>query len=64
MQACFANFIKTGNPNGAGLPPWPAITASHGAGDGSPLMALDVQLKTIAAEDGARHAFQERQVKP
>lgn len=25
-QAYFVNFIKTGNPNGAGLPEWPAYT--------------------------------------
>ena len=24
MQAYFVNFIKTGNPGGPGLPPWPA----------------------------------------
>ena len=27
MQAYFVNFIKTGNPNGAGLPNWPAYGA-------------------------------------
>jgi para-nitrobenzyl esterase len=27
MQAYFANFVKTGNPNGAGLPEWPAYAA-------------------------------------
>jgi para-nitrobenzyl esterase len=56
VQAYFANFIKTGNPNGAGLPNWPALDA-QGAGTGSPVMWLDVQPGAVSAADGAHHAF-------
>jgi para-nitrobenzyl esterase len=28
MQQYFVNFIKTGDPNGAGLPVWSALQAS------------------------------------
>jgi len=37
MESYFANFIKTGDPNGPGLPAWPA----YGAG-GFQVMRLDV----------------------
>lgn len=30
MEGYFANFIKTGNPNGTGLPHWPAVRESEG----------------------------------
>jgi len=30
MQAFFVNFIKTGNPNGKGLPAWDAVQSSQG----------------------------------
>ena len=38
MQAFFANFVKTGNPNGAGVPQWPAANG----GPAIQVMRLDV----------------------
>jgi len=38
MEEYFANFIKTGNPNGAGLPKWPAANNGRDV----PFMRIDV----------------------
>lgn len=62
-QAYFANFIKTGNPNGAGLAQWPAL-GTQGAGSGTPLMVLGVAPKAVAAEDGGHHAFHQALAAP
>jgi para-nitrobenzyl esterase len=45
MQRFFANFIKTGNPNGTGLPAWPVYASGE-------VMVIDVHSR--AEHDGAR----------
>ena len=54
MQNYFANFIKTGNPNGEGLPQWDAAT---GRDDTPPVMVMDTQSKLIEARTDARYEF-------
>ena len=55
MQAYFANFIKTGNPNGAALPPWPATSQAAG-----PVLRLDVTTKAAPDQTRARYLFLEQ----
>jgi para-nitrobenzyl esterase len=54
MQDYFANFIITGNPNGEGLPHWPAAKANDTT---PPVMVIDVESKAVEAENDARYLF-------
>ena len=58
MQAYFANFIKTGNPNGLGVPMWPAIT------NGGPVqvMHLDVTTRVEPEKKRERYLFLDKGV--
>lgn len=54
MQEYFANFIKTGNPNGEGLPEWPAAAAEDSS---PPVMILDTESKAVDATMDERYLF-------
>nr|WP_294943330.1 carboxylesterase family protein [uncultured Mucilaginibacter sp.] len=45
METYFANFIKTGNPNGAAVPKWAANTK------GSPVSFININTKTILEKE-------------
>ena len=48
MQSYFANFVRTGNPNGPGLPTWPQASTGQ---------LLRVDVKTQAAPDNTRPRY-------
>lgn len=54
MQGYFANFIKTGDPNGNGLPGWPAVHQSHG---GLLRQTIDAHARTQVDQGAARQRF-------
>ena len=56
MQAYFADFIKTGDPNGPDLPKWPAANS----GDAVLLMRLDVETRAEAERHRDRYLFQDQ----
>ena len=53
MQGYFANFVKRGDPNGAGLPKWPAVKS------GGPVsfMRLDLEPRAEADKHRERYLF-------
>lgn len=51
IQAYFANFIKTGNPNGLGVPIWPAITSGRAAS----VMHIDTHSSVEVEKGRARY---------
>jgi para-nitrobenzyl esterase len=60
MFSYFANFIKTGNPNGGSLANWPAAAPL----DTEPgVMVIDVESKAVKATEDARYEFLDKQYK-
>ena len=53
MLSYFANFVKTGNPNGEKLPEWPAAQPNDLT---PPVMILDTESKAVKTND-ARYVF-------
>jgi para-nitrobenzyl esterase len=51
MQAFFANFIKTGNPGGLGVPEWPAVDKSSSVA----VMHIDVNTRVEQDKSAARY---------
>jgi len=52
MQNYFANFIKTGNPNGKGLPQWPA------ANKGDKVQVMHIDVHTVAKPEVVRARYE------
>jgi para-nitrobenzyl esterase len=60
MLNFFANFIKTGNPNGDKLPEWPA---SKPGDQEPPVMIIDAESKSVKSKDEPRYWFLDKMAK-
>jgi para-nitrobenzyl esterase len=60
MLNYFANFIKTGNPNGDKLPEWTVAKAGDAM---PPVMIIDTESKTVKAPNDARYEFLDKAFK-
>ena len=56
MASYWTNFAKTGDPNGPGLPRWPAYTAR----DGYEVMHLRAKPAVMPDQNRARYEFLDR----
>ena len=59
MQTFFANFIKTGNPNGLGVPQWSAVDN----GKAVQVMHIDVNTRSMEDRNGKRYLFMDMSAK-
>jgi len=57
MMNYFANFIKSGNPNGEKLPIWPIATVEKNP----EIMIIDIESKATKAENDARYLFLDKE---
>jgi para-nitrobenzyl esterase len=56
MQDYFANFIKTANPDGPGLPHWPAVTGSSNV----QFINIDVNTNVETEKNRERYLFMDK----
>lgn len=57
MSSYWANFARTGDPNGTGLPVWPAYNSQGGY----PVMRLDANSHAAPDDHRARYEFLDAQ---
>jgi para-nitrobenzyl esterase len=60
MLNFFANFVKTGNPNGENLPEWPSAEANN---TNPSVMVIDTESGSKDAENDARYLFLDKAYK-